>query len=106
MSEDPSNPPPVPGGKATRKIMWVLVAFLPSLIGIIVVSAINAPSPGALPFLIILDVVCSIAAAIGLVQGIESEATKFIVAFLLIPAFFLINAFIVVFIGCAIAMRI
>jgi hypothetical protein len=104
MNEDPSKPPPVPGNKAAQKIMWVFVAFLPSLVGIILVSATNT-QPGVLPFLVILDAVCSIAATTGLVQGIKGEGTKFLVAFLLVPSFFFINALIVVFIGCAIALH-
>lgn len=104
MNEDPSQPPPVPRSKAGQKILWLIVALLPSLLGVITVSAANTNS-GVLSFLVILNLVCSIAASIGLVRDINGQGLRYLVAFLLVPAFFVMNAFIVVFIGCTIAMR-
>jgi hypothetical protein len=103
MNEDPPKPPPVPGDKTFQKIIWVIVAFLPGLIGIIVVSTTNTDN-GALSFLIILNIACSIAASVGLVRGMEVRWVQVLVAFLLIPAFFVINMIIVIFVGCTMAM--
>lgn len=103
MNEDPSMPPPVPGNKAGQKIMWVCVAFLPSLIGIAVVSMKNTDN-GAAAFLIIMNAVCSIAASVGLVRGMEMRWLQVLVAVVLVPAFFVVNGFIVIFIGCTMAM--
>ncbi len=103
MNEDPSTLPPVPRNKAGQKIIWVLVVFLPSLGGIPVVSMTTTDN-GALSFLVILNLVCCIAASIGLVRGIEARWLQVLVACLLIPGFFVINAILTFFIGCAVAM--
>jgi hypothetical protein len=103
MSEDNFTPPPVPGRNTFYKILWVVAAFFPSLVGIALVSMTNTDN-GALSFLIILNIVCCIAASMGLVQGIEPRWLQVLVAVLLIPAVFVANVFIVVFVGCTMAM--
>jgi hypothetical protein len=103
MNEDPSAPPPVPGRTALHKILWLVVALLPSLIGIAVVSMTNTDN-GALSFLIILNAACSIAGSVGLVRGMEMRWLQVLVAIVLVPALFTVNVIIVIFIGCAMAM--
>ena len=95
MSED--NPPP--DSDFPKEILWLLVAFLPCLAGIICLQIKNGLT--LLPILVFMNIICSIAGGVGVVRGIESEGTRIALGLLLIPVFFILNAFLVLFIGCS-----
>jgi len=99
----PENEPPPTGESAPKplpKILWLFEAFIPSVLALGIMQNRNvAPSLGVA--LLILTVVCSLVAAIGLVRGMRSKASQVILAIFLTAFFFMANVVVVVLIGCA-----
>jgi hypothetical protein len=95
MSDD--NPPP--NSNAPTGILWLFVAFIPSVVGIICFQ--TKSGLGLLPILVIVNIGCSIFGAAGVVRGIKSEGTRIVLGVLLMPVFFVLNAFIVLAVGCS-----
>jgi hypothetical protein len=93
------NPPPVPGNNPFNKILWLLAAFIPTVFGIVCLQVKNI-SQGWISFFIALDVICSIAAGIALMMGIEKRWLQILLTIFVMSALFVLNAFIVLFIGC------
>ena len=95
-----TNPSPTPGEdkKILLKILFVFIAFLPSLAGVACLQLINQ---GHGLFLFVLNLICSIVASLGLAQGIKSIGLQVFLNLFLIPAFFVMNVMIVVFVGCS-----
>jgi hypothetical protein len=94
------RPPPNKGDESVRKVIWLFAAFFPSAIGI---ASLHLKNPGQLlfPVLVTLNLIFSVAASVGLVRGMKNGGFQFIIGFFLIPFFFVINALIVLFIGCS-----
>jgi len=102
MNEE-SDPPRFPannGEGAGRRILWLLTAFVPSVIGTVCFQLKNIGS-WLLPVLILLTLICCVAASVGLVRGMKNKAAQPIVGLLLIPFFIGLNVLIVLFIGCS-----
>ena len=93
-------PPPNDGDRFVAKLLWLCAAFIPSVIGVACLQLKN-PGQGLLPALLILNLVFCVTASIGLLQGMKSEASRFIFAVFLILCFFVLNTLIVLFIGCS-----
>jgi hypothetical protein len=102
MSEEQNLPPPPPndGDKSFLKIIWLFAAFVPSVIGIACLH-IRQPAGWLYPVLTLLNLFLSVAAAGGLVRGMKQGGMKTVVAFFLFVFFFVLNALIVVFVGCS-----
>jgi hypothetical protein len=102
MSDEKSTPPPPPNDRdyTSFYVICLLVAFLPSLIGILCFNVKN-PNEWSATVLVVLNLVCSVVAGVGLVRGIKDGGVKFTVGFFLIPFFFVLNAIIVIFVGCS-----
>ena len=98
--DNPPNPPPGTDAQIIRKILWLLAAFLPSIIAITCLPMKNL-GPGMFWFLAITNLVCSTAASAGLMAGIKGDGARFFWVLLLIPFFFILNIVIVVFVGCS-----
>jgi hypothetical protein len=99
MSDEP-NPTPGEDKKILLKILYVFIAFLPSLVGIASFQLKNQ-GQGLIQFLFFLNLICSIVASLGLAQGIKSDGLQFLLNLFLIPAFFVMNVLIVLFVGCS-----
>jgi hypothetical protein len=107
MNDQPEPPPesePIPPGEPAPqplpKIVWLFEAFIPSVLALgIMQSATVAPGLGIA--LLILTVVCSLVAAIGVVRGMESKAEQIVLAIFLTGVFFIANLVVVVLIGCS-----
>jgi hypothetical protein len=101
MSDDKIIPP-TPGepNEGVPKLMWLGVALAPTVIGLICFQARTAALP-LFPLLVILDVVCSIAGSVGLVRGTRDAAARVFLGLFLTAFFFILNALIVLFIGCS-----
>jgi hypothetical protein len=93
------NPPPVPGNNSFYKILWVLAAFIPTVFGIVCLQVKNI-AEWWLSVFIVLNIICSIAAGVALGLGIEKGWLKILLSIFLVIAFFVLNGFIVLFIGC------
>jgi hypothetical protein len=106
MSDPQSNPspaitpPPVPKNNSFDKIKWLLLAFIPAVFGIVCVSIKNMDSSW-LPVFVVLDLICSIPAGVAVLRGIEPRGLRIFLTIFLMVAFFVLNASIVIFIGCA-----
>jgi len=94
------KPPPNEGDESVLKAIWLLAAFVPSVIGIACFQVKN-PGRGLLPLLIALNLILSVAATVGLVRGMKSGGAQFIIGLFLIPFFFVLNVLIVLFVGCS-----
>jgi len=99
-SETPPTPPETPGRKPAPKILWLLVAFIPSVAALFTTQYINQHGY-LVAVLLILGVVCSIVAAMELVRGMKSLAERVAVGIFLAGFFFVANVVIAVFIGCS-----
>jgi hypothetical protein len=101
MDDSPNNlQPENSGGNTGNSIAFLILAFIPCLVGI---GMLNYKIKGdwQFNFLFMLDVVCSLISGIGILGGIKDVGTKFAVAVLVVPFFFVINAFIYFFVGCS-----
>jgi len=107
MNDQPEPPPesePIPPGEPAPqplpKIVWLFEAFIPSVLALgIMQSATVAPGLGIA--LLILTVICSLVAGIGLVGGMKTRVSQVILAIFLTGFFFIANMVIVVLIGCS-----
>jgi hypothetical protein len=101
MNEHPN------GEKGTRVpvIVWLLCAFAPSVAGIGCLE-IRAQGQWVFPFLLVLDTLCSLAAAFGLVSWVKDNGLKVLYGLLLAILLFFMNVVIVVFAGCSAIGRI
>jgi uncharacterized membrane protein YphA (DoxX/SURF4 family) len=106
MSEENqfSQPPPGDEGKTFPKILWLFVALFPSALAFVCFrfTRVDSTVPAVLA---VVDLVCSVAAGIGLARGIKSAAAKAFLAFVLCVFFFILNAIIVLLLGCTGAWR-
>ncbi len=102
MNEDGKlpQPPPNESEEALRRLMWLLAAFLPSVIGIACFH-LKKPRQGLLPLLVGVNLALSVAASVGLVRGMKNVGAQFILGLFLIPCFFVLNTLIVLFVGCS-----
>ena|SRR5579863_9073404 len=102
MNEESSlpQPPPSERDKSFRKVMWLLAAFVPSALG---VACFHLKERGRelLPYVVVVNLVISVAASVGLVRGMKNAGAQFILGLFLIPFFFVLNVLIVFFVGCS-----
>ena len=103
---NPPDQPEEPGnGRApVPKIIWLIVAFLPSVVAFIFLP-IQRVWPGILIVLLILNLFCCAYAGSGLSGGIKDKNTRGALMFGLIVFFFIANAGISLFVGCAATFR-
>jgi hypothetical protein len=102
MNEDNqySQPPLNEGGAPFWKIMWLCAALLPSFIGFAYAYFRNT-GPSFTPLLAAVDLVCSVSGSLGLVRGMKSASTRGLLGLFLSVFFFVLNAIIVLFMGCS-----
>jgi hypothetical protein len=102
MNEEEQSPQPPPNDEeeTSRKIIWLFAAFLPSVIGFACLH-IKKPIPSLFGLLVAIDVVCSVAAGKALVRGMKDEASRIFLGVFLSLFFIVLNALIVLFIGCS-----
>jgi hypothetical protein len=96
---DPPSPPANSEGDGGRKILWLPAAFVPSAFGIASIGNSGASHTLLIVF-ISLNVLCSVAASVGLGKGM-GVGTRFLLVFFFSPAFFVLNLIIVAFVGCS-----
>ena len=101
MSDEPNQPNQPNGeGRQFLLLVWLLCAFVPSLVGILSLEIKNAPQ-GLGILLLILNAGCSLCSGIGLLSGIKDQVLRVIFGVLLGGFFFVLNVFIVIFVGCS-----
>lgn len=88
------------GKKPFLKLIWLLCAFIPSLVAIPCLGIKNMPQWLGLSLLMV-NAGCSLFAGIGLLSGIKDPAIRVILGVLLGGFFFVLNVIIVIFIGCS-----
>ena len=66
----------------------------------LVLMKLGSMSVWGFQLLIFFNVVCSLVSSIGLTRGTKIIGVRVLTSLLLLPAFFLMNAIIVVFVGC------
>jgi hypothetical protein len=96
--ETDSSGNPNPKNDPGLKFLWLFCAFIPSLAGIMLLSH---PFPWAMQFAFFLNVVCSLAAGIGLLSGMEEKVSQIMLGIFLGGGFFFLNVVIVIFVGCS-----
>ena len=100
MSDEIDPPPPAnedPNSSGVT-VLWLLFAFLPSLIAI---PLINNPSPSIGAWLFPLGGGCCLIAAFGVLRRMKDPILRIVLGLLLAGLFFVVNIIIVVFIGCS-----
>jgi hypothetical protein len=102
MSEEKqfSQPPPDDDAEVFRKIMWLCAALFPSLIGFACLH-MKPSGQSLLLLLVAVDLICSVAGSIGLVRRMKSAASQVFWGFFFSLFFFVLNALIVLFMGCS-----
>lgn len=79
--------------------LWLLCAFVPAIFFLLFQKG---GRPGLLPVIFIIDAVCSIAGAIGIMRNeTKDQGFKYVLIVCLAVFFFVLNIVIAVFIGCA-----
>jgi hypothetical protein len=110
MSEiDQPAPPPEnkpagdhdPSPNPSLKILWLFVAFIPSLVALGLLSSHTFGNPALGWGLVILTAGCCFGAGIGLVRGMRNTVAQALLAIFLTGFFFFANVVIVVLIGCS-----
>jgi hypothetical protein len=98
--DDQPNQPEEPGkeGRPFPKMVWLCLAFVPSVIAI---ACLKMNNSDLLPIPIILNFICSIVSGFGLIRGIKNKFAAFFLGLFLVLFFLLANAFIVIFVGCS-----
>jgi protein-S-isoprenylcysteine O-methyltransferase Ste14 len=81
-------------------IILLFTAFVPSVVAMLSLRTKN-PGQWLAPPLLVLDVVCSFAAAIGLLRTMKNKSVQPILALALAVFFFFVNVLIVIFVGCS-----
>jgi ascorbate-specific PTS system EIIC-type component UlaA len=100
MNEEP-NPPPEPENTNPIPIMlWLLVAFLPSVVSIGLMRLKNTPSE-MLTGLVILAGACCVSSAFGVLRGVKEVGLRVLLGLFLAGGFFVLNVIIVIFVGCS-----
>ncbi|MEI7533226.1 MAG: hypothetical protein WCK57_02575 [Verrucomicrobiae bacterium] len=99
MSDEP-NQTSSPDGKdkPLTKIIWLFCGFVPSVIAI---AGLKIAGPGLIPFLLVLNLVSSMVSGLGLIRDIKNKYLAFFLGLFLVLFFLLVNAYIVVFLGCS-----
>ena len=108
MSDHDQPPPldePPNSGEPAPKIIWLFVAFLPTVLALI---SFETPKlwPPILVVLVVLDFVCSVIASDRLTRGMKDNDTRGILMLFLILFFLVANVGISAFVGCSQMMRI
>jgi hypothetical protein len=102
MDEEPKqNQPnkPKASNNAGRIILWLLFAFVPSIVTIPLIYGKNVPT-GTGNGLVTLAIICSLCSGFGVLRGVKSPTTRILLGVLLAGVFFVLNAFIVILVGC------
>jgi len=96
------NPSQKPGGNGSSglKILWLFLAFIPSLVTILGFET-RTPREGFGMFALILGITCSLLAGIGLLNGMKDRVVRVVLGIALGGVFFLLNFIIVLFVGCS-----
>jgi NAD/NADP transhydrogenase beta subunit len=81
-------------------IILLFTAFIPSVVAMLSLRIKN-PGQWLAPSLLVLDAVCSFAAAIGLLSAIKNKSVQPILTLVLAVFFFSVNVLIVIFVGCS-----
>jgi hypothetical protein len=92
------NPPPK--SELRRELMWLLTAFAPSLLGIPCLYIIN-PGRWLFQVLAFINFLCSVTASAALVRGMRAGLTQCIAGLFIATFLFVLNACIVLFVGCS-----
>jgi hypothetical protein len=100
MNSDNNQPDPPPKDQANRALIWLLTAFAPSLLGIACLH-INNPGRWLALVLVFINFLCTLAAGAALVRGMRAGLTRWIAGLFIVPFLFVLNACIVLFVGCS-----
>jgi hypothetical protein len=91
-----------------RKIIWLLLAFAPSLLSLPVVYGewygLSTQGLTTLATLIIVTAICCLSSGIGVLSEKKNQTVRILLGLFLAGVFFMINVFIVVLVGCGIAI--
>jgi hypothetical protein len=82
------------------KMAWLVCAFIPCLVAILCFQIQNPP-PSLFRFLLFLNSVCALCSGIGLLGGLKDKVVRVILGVFLGSVFFVLNVFIVLFVGCS-----
>lgn len=94
--------PPIPPTYSTPfpPFVWLIVAFVPGAVGLVTLL-FNIDSPVFAFFLLIVAVVCCLSSGIGLLYKVKDRVTRIVLGVFLGGFFFVLNAIIVIFVGCS-----
>src|SRR5947209_438121 len=90
---------PKTGWKPTQ-LLWLVVAFIPSAVGIPCLSIRN-PTPVLPAILVLIGLGCCVGSAIGLFRGVRNPAVRSLLSVAYVLTFLVINVSIVIFAGCS-----
>jgi hypothetical protein len=99
VEESPQRGSPNEKAPNPLKIVWLLCAFIPSVIGL---ACLRSESGPIRPLLIFFDLVCSFVSAGCIMRGtMKEKSDEVLFAFILGGFFFLLNIAIVILVGCS-----
>ena len=81
-------------------VLWLLFAFVPSLLSIPLMGG-TASSDSSMMGLLVLAIVCCLCSGFGVLRGVKSQSTRILLGLFLAGVFFVVNVFIVILVGCS-----
>jgi hypothetical protein len=93
-----SHPAPGEEDRSVRKLVWMGVAFIPSLFGMACLQYNSHGNWG--DWLMLINLIASVAGSVGIVRGMKTVESRVVWGLFLSLFFFGLNEIIVLFVGC------
>lgn len=98
-----TNPPPQPdgtGGSPVSTVFWLFVAFIPSMVSLLLFQTKNPPQ-WSLSALLFLAAACCLCSGLGVLARMKDQVVRIVLGLVLAGVFFVLNVLVVLFIGCS-----
>ncbi|HWD93215.1 MAG TPA: hypothetical protein VG938_12800 [Verrucomicrobiae bacterium] len=101
MNEEP-NPTPNPKrvNSAGVAVIWLVFAFVPSLVAAPFINGRYAAHFSG-PAFLFFAAACCLCSGFGVLRGVKNQAVRVVLGLFLVGVFFILNVFIVILVGCS-----
>src|SRR5262245_12167618 len=98
MSEESSTEPNKPNSPGA-KVLWLLLAFVPSLLAFFMMDNNSSADIGSI--ILIVGIICCLFSGFGISGVLQNTAARIVLGLVLSAGFFVMNVIVVVLIGCS-----
>lgn len=96
----PNAPPDGAGGNPVSTVFWLFVAFIPTLVSLLLFETKN-PSQWSFRALLFLSAACCLCSGFGVLARMKDLVLRIALGLILAGVFFVLNLIVVLFIGCS-----